>query len=59
MNLEGQWEVAVSEVFFPSRYQSVTQGNFMFFEEKRFHIRRNSTISNFVFDLPLRMLLKL
>ena len=34
MNLEGQWEVAVSEISYPSMYQNVTEGKFMFFEKK-------------------------
>ena len=30
VNLEGQWEVAVSEISYPSMYQNVTEGRFMF-----------------------------
>ena len=32
--LEGQWEVAVFEVSYPSLYQNVTEGKFKFFDEK-------------------------
>ena len=34
LNLEGQWEVAISEISYPTRYQNVTQGKFMFFDKK-------------------------
>ena len=34
LNLEGQWEVAISEVSYPSMYQNVTEGKFMFFDKK-------------------------
>ena len=34
LNLEGQWEVAISELSFPSMYQNVTAGKFMFFDQK-------------------------
>ena len=34
VNLEGQWEVAISEISYPSRYQNVTEGYFKFFDEK-------------------------
>ena len=30
LNLEGQWEVAISEISHPSMYQKVTEGRFMF-----------------------------
>ena len=30
VNLEGQWEVAVSEISYPSMYQIVTEGKFLF-----------------------------
>ena len=32
--LEGQWEVAISETSNPSMYQSITERNFKFFDEK-------------------------
>ena len=32
--LEGQWEVAISEISYPSRYQNITEGKFKFFDEK-------------------------
>ena len=34
LNLDGQWEVAISETSYPSMYQIVTQGKFMFFDKK-------------------------
>ena len=33
-NLEGQWEVAISESFHPSRYQNLTEGKILFFDKK-------------------------
>ena len=32
VNLDGQWEVAISEIY-PSRYENVTEGKFMFYDE--------------------------
>ena len=34
LNLEGQWEVAISEMSYPSMYQNITEGKFKFFAEK-------------------------
>ena len=34
LNLDGQWEVAISEISYPSMYQTVTEGKFMFFDKK-------------------------
>ena len=34
LNLEGQWEVAISEISYPSMYQNITEGKFKFFDEK-------------------------
>ena len=34
LNLDGQWEVAISEKSYPSMYQNVTEGKFMFFDTK-------------------------
>ena len=34
MNLDGQCEVAISEISYPSMYQNVTEGKFMFYDEK-------------------------
>ena len=34
LNLDGQWEVAISEKSYPSMYQNVTEGKFMFFDKK-------------------------
>ena len=35
LNLYGQWEVAISEISYPSMYQSVTEEKFMFFDKQR------------------------
>ena len=34
VNLEGKWEVAISERSYPSMYQNKTEGKFKFFDEK-------------------------
>ena len=34
LNLEGQWEVAISEISYPSVYQNITEGKFKFFDQK-------------------------
>ena len=34
LNLEGQWEVAISKLSSPSMYQNVTEAKFMFFDNK-------------------------
>ena len=34
VNLEGKWEVAISEISYPSRYQNITEGKFNFFDKK-------------------------
>ena len=34
LNLDGQWEVAISKISYPSMYQNVTEGKFMFFDKK-------------------------
>ena len=34
INLEGQWEVAISEISYPSMYQNITEGYFKFFDER-------------------------
>ena len=34
LNLDGQWEVSISEISYPSMYQIVTEGKFMFFDKK-------------------------
>ena len=34
VNLEEQWEVAISEISYPSMYQNITEGKFKFFDEK-------------------------
>ena len=34
LNLEGQWEVGISDISYPSIYQNVTDGKLMFFDKK-------------------------
>ena len=34
LNLDGQWEVAISEISYPSIYQNVTEGKIIFFDRK-------------------------
>ena len=34
LNLDGQWEVAISEISYQSKYQNVAEGKFMFFDKK-------------------------
>ena len=34
VNLDGQWEEAISEISYPSMYQNVTEGKLMFYEKK-------------------------
>ena len=34
LNLEDQWEVLILEVTYPSTYQNVTEGNFLFSDKK-------------------------
>ena len=34
LNLDGQWEVEISEMSYPSRYQNVTDGKIKFFDKK-------------------------
>ena len=34
VNLDGQWEVAISEISYPSMYQNITEGKFKFFDKK-------------------------
>ena len=34
VNVEGQWEVAISEISCPLRYQNITEGKFKFVDKK-------------------------
>ena len=34
VNLNGQWEVTISEISYPSMYQNLTEGKFMFYDDK-------------------------
>ena len=34
VNSDGQWEVAISEISYPSMYQNVTKGKFIFYDDK-------------------------
>ena len=57
LNLDGQWEVAISETSYPSLYQNVMEGNFMNFDNK---LSKSSEFFtwNLIFTLPLRIMLK-
>ena len=46
LNLEGQWEVEISEISYPSMYQIVTEVKFMFFDKKL------SKSSEFYYQVP-------
>ena len=55
VNLEGQWEVAISEISYPSMYQNITEGKFKFFDKKL--SKSTSTYSmNLVYTLPSQTL---
>ena len=34
VKMDGQWEVAISEISYPSMYQNITEGNYMFYDDK-------------------------
>lgn len=34
INLQGQWEVAISEISYPSMYQNITEGKFLYYDTK-------------------------
>ena len=57
LNLEGQWEVAISEISYPSMYRNATEGKFMFFD-KNLQRRFSFIIWNPVSAPPLRIFLK-
>ena len=57
LNLDGQGEVAISEISYPSMNQNLTEGKFMFLT-RSFQSHGNSGTCNLVFILPLRILLK-
>ena len=60
LNLEGQYEAAISEISYPVKYQNVTEGRFMFLDQEgNVQGVQISIIWNLVFTLPLRILLKL
>ena len=48
-NLDGQWEVAISERSYPSMYQNVTEGNLRFLT-RHFQSHQNSITWNLVFN---------
>ena len=52
--MDGQWEVAISEISYPSMYQNVTEGKF----SRNFQSHQKSITWNLVFTLPSRILLK-
>ena len=55
VNLEGQWEVAISEISYPSMYQKITEGKLKFFDENIRNLRQ-PTVSNPVYTLPSQTL---
>ena len=57
VNLEGQWEVAISEISYPSMYQNITEGNSSFLARK-FQNLRQPTIYNLEFTLLSQTLWK-
>ena len=57
LNMEGQGEVAISEISYPSVYQNVTEGKFMS-STTNFQTLKCSAICNLVFTLPLWIFLK-
>ena len=58
LDLESHCEVANSEVSYPSMYQDVGKGRFMFFDLKKFQSRLNSAIWRLVCTVALRILLR-
>ena len=50
VNLEGQLEVAISEISYPSMYQNIPEGNFQNL--------RQPTVSNLVYKIPSQTLWK-
>ena len=59
LNLEGQWNAAISEKSHSSLYQNVTEEKFIIFHKKNFQSPLNFTIWNPFSTLPLGILLKL
>ena len=57
LNLDDQSAVAISEISYPSMYQKVTEGKFMFFQ-KKIRSHQVSITWDLVSTLPLRILLK-
>ena len=51
VNLEGQWEVAISEISLPSMYQNITVGKFKFLT-RNIQSLCQPTVSNLVYTLP-------
>ena len=58
LNLEGQWEVAISEISYPSMYQNITEGKFKF-STRNFQNLRQPTVSNLAYKLPSQTLWRL
>ena len=58
VTLECQWEVAISEISFPSMYQNITEGKFKFLT-KIFQNLRQPTELNLVYTLPSQTLWRL
>ena len=55
VNLEGQREVANSEISYQSMYQNITEGKFKFLT-RNFQNLRQPTVSNLVYTLPSQTL---
>ena len=56
VNLEVQWEVAISEISYPSMYQNITEGKFNSFDEKNFQNLCQPTVWNLGYTLPSQTL---
>ena len=57
VNLEGQWEVAVSEKSYASTYQNITEGKINFFDENFSKFATTYNL-NLVYTLPSQTLWK-
>ena len=49
IDLEGEWEVAISELSYPSMYQNITEGKFFFIDDKN---PRKRTFSLDPYNIP-------
>ena len=58
LNLDGQWEVSIPEMSYPSMYQNVTEGKLTFFDKKPSRLSELYYLEP-GFTLPLPIFLKL